>query len=66
MGNTGKKKVRYRSFAIMDMEKYTTAYGQHCRNLPFIKTTAFLLKVTNHQAQPCRHIGLQMNTAAAD
>lgn len=47
-------------------KKNTTAYGQQCRNLWFIKTTGFLLKVTNNQAQPCRHVSLQMNTAAAD
>lgn len=51
---------------IIDKEKHTIAYGRCCRNVWFVKTTGFLLKGTNHQAQFCKHVSLQMSTAAAD
>ena len=60
------KRVRCRSIVIIDKEKHTIAYGRRCRNVWFIKTTGFLLKVTNHQAQLRKHVSLQMDTAAAD
>jgi len=60
------KRIRCRSTLIIDKEKHATAYEQCCRNAWFMKTTAFLLIVTNYQAQLCRHVSLQMHTAATD